>query len=330
MRRREFIAGLGAAGAWPLAARAQQPEHMRLVGLLMGIAEASPEGRAWVAALQQGLGALGWTKERNIRFDVRWASANVQIMRAQAAELVNMKCELVVTHATPATLALREVTRTVPNVFVVVTEPVSSGIVQSIARPGGNSTGFTNFEPGIGTKWLQLLTEIAPKTRRIVLMVNPETAPGGGAAYINSVEATSPSFGVASLVKSFRNDAEIEEIFSTLGQDQTDGLIVLPDTSTTTYSTLISVLALRRRVPAIYPYRDFIVSGGLLSYGVDREDLYRRAASYVDRVLKGEKPADLPVQAPTKFELVINLKTAKSLGLAIPETLLATADEVIQ
>ena len=331
MKRRGFITLIGgAAAAWPLAARAQQPGRLRSVGVLMGIAEDNPEGQAWVSTFRQALREWGWMEGRNVRIDLRWASGDLATMRAHAAELVKQQCEVIVTHASPATTAVRQETRTVPNVFVVVNDPVSSGFVESIPRPGGNSTGFTNFELSIGGKWLELLKEVSPNITRIALLLNPETYPGGASGLlIRSIETAAPSFGVALVVTPFRTAAEIESAFRGATRDRIDGLIVLPDTSTTLHSELIAVSAAQQKLTAIYPYRDFVVVGGLLSYGVDRVDLYRRAAAYVDRILKGEKP-DLPVQWPAKYQLVINLKTAKVLGLEVPPTLLARADEVIE
>jgi ABC-type uncharacterized transport system substrate-binding protein len=331
IRRRDFITLLGGAAAWPLAARAQQADRLRLVGALMGIAEGDPEGRVWVSAFRKGLEEAGWVEGRNLRLDLRWPSGDTSIMRTQAAELVNQHPDVIVTHATPATIALRHETRVVPNVFVVVADPVGSGFVESFPRPGGNSTGFTNFEPTIGGKWLELLKEIAPAMERVAMVLNPETFPGGiNGVQLRAVESAAVAFGITLRMMPFRSAAEIESGFGTVERDRIDGLVVLPDTSTTRYSDLIVALAARHRLPAMYPYRDFVNSGGLLCYGVDRADLYRRAASYVDRILRGAKPSDLPVQAPTKYELVINLKTAKALGLEVPQTLLARADEVIE
>jgi putative ABC transport system substrate-binding protein len=297
----------------------------------MGIAEGDPEGRVWVSALRKGLEEAGWVEGRNLRLDLRWPSGDTSLMRAQEAELVNQHPDVIVTHATPATIALRHETRAVPNVFVVVADPVGSGFVESFPRPGGNSTGFTNFEPTIGSKWLELLKEIAPAIERIAIVLNPETYPGGiNGVHLRAVESAAVAFGIALHMMPFRNAAEVESGFGTLERDRIDGLVVLPDTSTTRYSDLIVALAARHRLPAMYPYRDFVNSGGLLCYGVDRADLYRRAASYVDRILRGAKPSGLAVQAPTKYELSINLKTAKALGLDVSPMLLARADEVIE
>jgi len=335
MKRRELITLLGGAAAsfalWPLAARAQQPERRRLVGALMGIAEGDPEGRAWVSAFRKGLEGAGWIEGGNVQLDLRWPSADLSIMRAQAAELVKQPCDVIVTHATPATVALRAATATVPNVFVVVADPIGSHFVESIARPGGNSTGFTNYEPAIAGKWLELLKEVAPGLVRVALVFNPDTLPGGiGSAYVRSIEAAAAAMGIDISKLLFHSAAEIGLGFRVLERDGIGGLVVLPDTSTTRHSELLVTLAARQRLPAMYPYRDFVSSGGLLCYGVDRADLYRRAASYVDRILRGAKPSDLPVQAPTKFDLVINLKTAKALGLDVSPMLLARADEVIE
>ena len=330
--RRQFITLLGgAAAAWPVAARGQQSNRQRLVGAVMAVAQGNLEGQAWASAFRKGLEEKGWLEGQSIRFDLRWASGDLSTMRTQAAELVQQQCDVIVTHATPATLAVRRETQTIPNVFVVVNDPVSSGFVASIPHPGGNSTGFTNFDLEIGSKWLQLLKEIAPAATRVALLLNPVTYPGGlSGAQVRSIETAARSFGVVPVVTPFRNAAEIETAIQDLIRDRIDGLIVMPDTSTTLYSKVIAASAARKRLPTIYPYRDFVVAGGLLSYGVDRADLYRRAAGYVDQILRGAKPGDLPVQAPVKYEMIINLKTAKALGITMPDTFLVRADEVIE
>jgi putative ABC transport system substrate-binding protein len=330
MRRRQFIAAIGTAVAWPRAVRAQQPDRIRRIGVLMGSSEDS-ETRRWVAELHKSCENLGWVRGRNAQIEVRWAAGNVDIMRHQAAELVAWRPDVVVTQATPATLAFRESTRNIANVFLAVADPVGSGIVESIAHPAGNSTGFINFEPTIGGKWLELLKEVAPQIKHAALLLNPKTYPGGlGGAQVRFVQSAAPSFGMTVVETPFFTAEEIESNLAALSRDPTAGLLVMPDTSTSVHSALIIELARRYRIVAVYPYRYYVRGGGLLSYGTDLSDLYRQAAGYVDRILRGERPGDLPVQAPTKYELAINLKTAKELGLNIPATLLARSDEVIE
>jgi putative ABC transport system substrate-binding protein len=329
MRRRQFIALFGSVvAAWPLAARAQ--ESMRSVGALMGVAKDDPEAKAWVSAFQAELRELGWIEGQNVRIIYRWPAGDTAVMATQAQELVSLQPDVILTHASPATAAVRKATATLPNVFVVVNDPVGSGFVSSFPRPNGNSTGFTNFEATIGSKWLEILKELKPQLKRVALLFNPETTPGGThGVHLRSIEGAAPAVNVTVIARPFGNTDEIKQAFAQIAADQS-GVIVIPDTSTTLNSRLIVELAAKYQTPAIYPYRDFVSFGGLLSYGVDRVDLYRRAAVYVDRILRGDKPADLPVQNPTKYETVINLKTAKALGLGIPQTLLATADEVIE
>ncbi len=295
MKRRDFITLLGGAATWPLAARAQQPDRVRRIGALIGAAENDPEAPRRVGEFRQALAKLGWSEGRNVVIDFRWGAGDPNRMRAQAKELIGLTPDVIVAESTPAAMALRQETAAVPIVFVQVANPIGSGLVASLARPGANLTGFTNFEPTIGGKWLELLKEIAPGVTRAVAIFNPETHSG---QYWQSLEAAAPS--------------------------------AMPDSFTLTHRELIVTLTARHRLPAIYPFRVFTESGGLLSYGVDQVEFYRRAASYVDRILKGEKPADLPVQAPTKFELIVNLKTAKALGLDVPWILEQRADEVIE
>jgi putative tryptophan/tyrosine transport system substrate-binding protein len=330
MRRRQFIAALGGAATWPLAVRAQQPDRIRRMGVLMGGAD-DPDTRLNVAALQEGCKTLGWIPGRSVQIEVRFASGDVALMRTQAAELVAWRPDVMVTQATPATLAFRETTRDVANVFVAVADPVGAGIVESISHPAGNSTGFINFEPTIGGKWLELLREILPQIKRVAILLNPKTYPGGlGGVQVRFAESAALSFQMTAVETPFLTAGEIESTFAALARDPTVGLLVMPDTSTSVHSALIVELARRHRIVAIYAYRYFVKAGGLLSYGTDLSDLYRQAAGYVDRILRGERPAELPVQAPTKYELAINLKTARELGLNIPPTLLARADEVIE
>src|SRR5262245_35186307 len=327
MKRRAFISLLGgAAAAWPLAARAQQGERIRRIGVLMASAETDPESPSRVAAFQQGLAMVGWITGQNVRIDYRWAAGEPTRMQVMARELVDLQPDVILASTTPSTAALMRETRTIPIVFVVVSDPVGSGFVASIARPGGNITGFTNIESSLGGKWIQLLKEIAPRVTRVALMFNPETALFA-AYYVRPIEAAAPSFAVEHIAKPIRTDSEIEPAIADMGRG---GLIVLPETFTTIHRKSIILAAARNNVPTIYPFRFMASDGGLIAYGVDLVDLFRRAAPYVDRILRGANPADLPVQAPTKFELAINLKTAKALGLQVPPTLLATADEVIE
>jgi ABC-type uncharacterized transport system substrate-binding protein len=321
--RREIITLLGGAAAWPLSARAQKPDRMQRVGMLIGYAENDSETQARLAAFRQGLEHLGWTEGRNIRIDYRFAPAGPDQAPRCAQELVALRPDILVGNSTPATAALLHETHTVPIVFVGVSDPVGSGFVASIARPGGNTTGFTNFEPSLIGKWLELLKQIAPDIVRAGVIFNPKTAPGEGSFFM-------APFEVEPIAVRVSDPAEIESAVTAIGRAPGSSLIVMPDAFTTVHRQLIILLAARHALPAIYPYRYEAADGGLLSYGVDTVDLLRRAAPYVDRILKGEKPADLPVQAPTKFELVINLRTAKVLKFTIPPTLLALADEVIE
>jgi putative tryptophan/tyrosine transport system substrate-binding protein len=329
--RREFITLLGgAAAAWPLAARAQQSDQVRRVGMLIGYAENDPETKARVAAFREELERLGWTEGRNVRIDYRFAPASPDQARLFAKELVALRPNVLVGNSTPASVALLRETRTIPLVFVGVSDPVGSGLVASIARPGGNTTGFTNFEPSLTGKWLELLKEIAPGIVRVAVIFNPKTAPGGGSFFLGPFEAVARSFAVEPIAAPVSDGAQIEGALAAIWRDSGGGLIVMPDAFTTVHRKAIIALAAQHRFPAIYPYRYEVVDGGLMSYGVDTVDLLRRAGSYVDRILKGEKAGDLAVQAPVKFNLVMNLKTAKALGLTVPLTLQASADEVIE
>jgi putative ABC transport system substrate-binding protein len=331
MKRREFIALLGgAAAAWPLAARAQRPERtMRRVGVLMAIAAGDPEARLRVAAFEQGLRDLGWLDGRNIRIDYRWAPDDPELLRSEAAALTAVAPDVILATSTPVLAALRQATSTLPILFVQVTDPVGGGFVPNLARPGGNITGFTSFEFTIGGKWLQTLKEVAPAVTRVATVFNPRTAPYAE-AFLRPIEAAAWTFAVAAIAAPATDASAIEAAVTAFARTPGGGLIVLPDVSTVNHRDLIIALAARHRLPAIYPYRFYAVSGGLLSYGSDMADVFRRTAGYIDRILKGEKPADLPVQAPTKFETVVNLKTAKALGLDTSPMLLARADEVIE
>ena len=331
MRRREFVTLLGgAAAAWPLAARAQKPDRTRRIGVLTGTAESDPEGQSEVAAFRDGLKDLGWAGGRNVQMAYRWAAGDADRMRIFARELVALQPDAVLAITTPVVAALLRETRTVPIVFVRVSDPVARGFVPNLANPGGNVTGFTNFETSIAGKWLELLKEIAPRITRVTVMFNPATAPGGGSYFLRLLEAAAPSFAVEVSAGRVHDVAEIEHVVAAAARDPNGGLINMPDIFLAVHRELTIELTARYRVPTIYQYRYFVTSGGLISYGPDVIDQHRRAASYVDRILKGAKPADLPVQAPVKFELVINLKTAKALGLDVPLHLQQRADEVVE
>jgi putative tryptophan/tyrosine transport system substrate-binding protein len=330
MKRREFIAGLGAA-ACPLAARAQQAERARRIGVLMGWDENDPQAKAGLSEFAQGLSELGWTDGRNMRLDVRWEGESIDRMRMLAKELVGLQPDAILANSTPATAALQRETRTIPIVFVIVSDPVGAGFVASLPHPGGNITGFINMEGAMGGKWLQLLTEIAPGIKRAAIMFNPDTAPGGGSYYLPSFEAAARSLKVAPIAAPVHSDAEIETVITSLGREPGGGLVVMPDTFVQVHRAQIISLAARNNVPANYPW-SFVVAreGGLFSYGPDFVDIMRRSASYMDRILHGAKPADLPVQLPIKMEMAVNVKTAKALGLTVPQSILLLADEVIQ
>jgi putative ABC transport system substrate-binding protein len=328
MQRREFITLIGgAAFAWPLAADAQ--ERMRRVGVLMAYAERDREGQAWVAAFWERLQKLGWTEGRNIRIDTRWAAADVEAMQRFAKELVALQPDLILTQNTPTTAAMLQQTRTIPIIFANVADPVGSRFVTNFPRPGGNVTGFILFEPTIAGKWLELLKEIAPRVARVAFLFNPATAPYAE-YYLNPFKAAARSIGVEAIAAPVHDTSELESVVAAQAREPNGGLVVIPDVFLSAHRAEITWLAARYRLPAVYPYRQFTEIGGLLSYGNDAPDNFRRAATYADRILKGEKPADLPVQAPTKYELVINLKTAKTLGLEVPATVLTRADEVIE
>jgi putative ABC transport system substrate-binding protein len=328
MKRREFITMLGGtAAAWPLAARAQQAERMRRIGVLMHLAATDGEGQARFTAFQQRLQQLGWADGRNARIDTRWG-ANDADRRRYAAELVVLTPDVILASTTLAMVALQQATRTVPIVFANVADPVGAGFVQSLARPGGNATGFMVFDYGLSGKWLERLKEIAPKVTRAAVIRDAANPAGIGQFAV--IQSVAPSFGVELTPVVARDGGEIERAVTAFARSPNGGLIVLGSALGARHSDLIVMLAARHRLPAVYPFRYFVAGGGLISYGPDSIDQYRQAAGYVDRILKGEKPADLPVQAPTKYELVINLKTAKTLGLDVPPMLLARADEVIE
>jgi putative tryptophan/tyrosine transport system substrate-binding protein len=329
MKRREFITLFGgAAAAWPVAARAQQSERMRRIGVLMPWATDDPVAKARVAAFQQELQQLGWTEGRNIRIDTRWAAGNADEIRTQAAELVGLAPDAILAATSPSMVALRQATRAVPIVFVQVLDPVGAGFVASLGRPGGNATGFTLFEYGMSGKWLELLKEIAPGVKRAAILRDPGSPAGIG--QFAAIQTVAPSFGVELIPFDLHDTAEIEPAIETFARSSNGGLIVAASIIAAVHPETIITQAARYRLPAIYSDPTFAARGGLSSYGPNRVDQYRRAAGYVDRILRGEKPADLPVQAPTKYELVVNLKTATTLGLTVPPTLLARADEVIE
>jgi len=329
MRRRGFIKLLGgAAAAWPLAARAQQPERMRRIGVLSGVAD-DQEGQARVAALKQGLQELGWTDGRNIQIETRFGGGDVGRIRAHAAELVALAPDVIVGQATPAIRALRQATSSIPIVMAAVNDPVEQGFVSSLAHPGGNITGFMFIDFQMVGKWLEILKEAAPGISRAALMFNPDTTPQYY-VYLHSFEAVPRSVAVEVIAAPVRDTAEIEAAIAKLGREPGGGLIIASDAFTVVHYPLLIRLAQQHRLPAVYAWRAAVAQGALMSYGPDLYDVTRRSASYVDRILKGAKPADLPIQQPTKFELAINLKTAKALGLTIPDKLLAIADEVIE
>jgi putative ABC transport system substrate-binding protein len=328
MKRREFIAFAGGATMWPLAAHAQQPEQMRRVGVLMNVAADDPEGQPAVTAFQQALQQLGWSDGRNVRIDIRWGENDVERDRKYAGELVALAPDVILASGTLSVTALQRVTRAVPIVFVRVSDPVGAGVVDTLARPGGNVTGFMNFEYSLSGKWLELLKQIVPRlTHAAVLrdVTNP-----AGIAQFGAIRTTASSLGVDVSPISVRDAGEIEHAVADFARSPNGGLIVTPSAGVSLHHTLIVTLAARYKLPAVYSDRFNVVGGGLISYGPEGIDQFRPAADYVDRILKGEKPADLPVQAPTKFKLVINLKTAKALGLTIPQSVQASADEVIE
>jgi putative ABC transport system substrate-binding protein len=329
MRRREFIALLGsAAAAWPLAARAQQPDKMRRIGVLMQFSADDPEGQRMVAALQQALQRLGWSEGRDVQIDIRWGRNDVERDRKYAAELIALAPDVMLGSGTLQVAALQHVTHALPIVFVGVSDPVGAGFIDSLAQPGGNVTGFMIFEYSMSGKWLELLKQITPRLTRAAVLrdaINP-----AGIAQFGAIRATASSLGVDVSPIGVRDDGEIRRALAAFARSADGGLVVTPSAGVSGYRNLIIALAAQYKLPAVYAFRDNVTNGGLISYGPDLVDQFRPAAGYVDRILKGEKPAGLPVQMPTKFELVINLKTAKALGLTIPQSLLASADEVIE
>jgi putative tryptophan/tyrosine transport system substrate-binding protein len=329
MRRREFITLLcGAAVGWPLAARAQQPDRMRRIGVLMFMGADDPYGQKSVKAFQEELQELGWMESRNIRIDIRWAP-DLGSMQRFAKELVALQPDVILSPTGSATRSILEQTRTIPLIFAVINDPVGDGFVQSFARPGGNVTGFINMEPTMAGKWVELLKEIAPRVNRAAFLFNPATTPYRE-VYLNPFKAAATSFAMEAITAPVHDSSELQSAVAAQVREPNGSLIVMPDSFTFTHRAEVTLLAARYRLPAVYPFRQFTEVGGLISYGPDLVDQYRRTATYVDRILKGAKPSELPVQAPVKFEMMINLKTAKALGLEVPTALLATADEVIE
>jgi ABC-type uncharacterized transport system substrate-binding protein len=331
MRRREFIKIVaGSVAAWPSALRAQQSSGMRRIGLLMAFADSDRERLARVAAFREGLQELGWAKGRNIRIDIRMAPPRDAESRQRfAKELIALQPDLILSHATPTTATLLQQTRTIPIVFVNVSDPIGSGFVASFPRPGGNATGFITMEPTMAGKWLELLKEIAPRVTRVAFLFNPATAPYAK-YYLNSFKTAAASLDVEAIAAPVHDTSELETVIAAQAHKPNGGLIIMPDTFAAARRVEITSLAIRYRLPAVYPFRYFADAGGLLSYGSDQIDIWRRAASYADRILKGAKPGELPVQAPVKFELVINLKTAKAIGMSMPKSVMSRADNVIE
>jgi putative ABC transport system substrate-binding protein len=328
MKRREFIAGIGGAAAWPLAARAQQGDRVRRVGVLM---QNDPNAKAWLSAFVQGLAALGWSEDRILRMELRWAaSGNPELAWLYAKELIAQQPDVILVSSTPLTAALQRETRTIPIVFVEVSDPVGSGFVAGLPRPGGNITGFSYQEPSVASKWVELLSEVAPGRKLMAAMFNPDTAPYVATYYLPHVEAAARSLNVQSIVVPIRSEAEIETVMTSLGRGPAAGVMLMPDIFLATHFAPIISLAARYSEPTIYFVAEWVKNGGLLSYGPDATDLYRRAAGYVDRILRGANPAELPVQLPVKFEMAVNVRTAKAIGLSIPESFLLRADEMIE
>ena len=328
MKRREFILLLGGATAWPLAARAQQPERMRRIGILLPARAEDPAFQTWLGAFLQGLALLGWTIGRNVRVQTRWSGGKADDTRRYAAELVALAPDVILAHGASTVGPLLQATRTVPIVFPVIGDPVGAGFVDNLARPGGNATGFMVLEFSLTGKWLELLKEIAPSVRRVAVL--RDSIQGSGTSQFAAIQTAAPSLGMEVNPVNMRDAGEIDRAIAAFARSPNGGLIMTTGPSAYVHRDLIITLAARHRLPAVYPARSFVTSGGLISYAADYVHYYQRAADYVDLILKGEKPGDLPVQAPTKYELVINLKAAKALGLDVPPTLLARADEVIE
>jgi putative ABC transport system substrate-binding protein len=332
MRRRDFITVLGCSAVLSpiVAARAQQPDGKRRVGVLLAFAESDVRPQAWLASFTKGLADLGWTTRLNLQLDIRWAGNDVNLMKEYAKELVAQKPNVILTFGTPVTAALQRETRTVPIVFAIVSDPVGEGFVASLAHPGGNITGFHNSEASIGGKWLELLVQIAPGLKRVAMIFNPDTAPGHGKYYMPDFEAAARSSKVVPISRAVHTVIDLEDVIADLGREPGGGFIAMADFFLLNNRERMIALAARDRVPAIYPWREVAAAGGLMSYGPDLEDIVRRAAPYVNRILHGENPADLPVQVPTKFQMTLNVKTAKALDLTVPTSVLLAADELIE
>jgi putative tryptophan/tyrosine transport system substrate-binding protein len=328
-KRREFITLIGGAAAWSLGARAEQADRVRRIGVLMAASENDPERQAFVAAFREQLQKLGWTDGRNVRFDIRWAATDAALLQRFAKELVALQPDLILSHNTPTTAGLLQQTRTIPIIFAAVSDPIGSGFVASFPRPGGNITGFTNIEPTMSGKWVELLKEIAPRVDRVAFLFNPATAPYAE-HYLSPFKAAAASLTIEAIPTPVRDTSELESAIAAQARAPNGGIVVMADTFLLYHRAEITSLAARYHLPAVYPFRFFLELGGLLSYGNDLVDSFRRAATYADRILKGAKPNELPVQTPVKFELVINLKTAQALGLDVPLHLQQRADEVIE
>ena len=330
MRRREFISlSVGAAISWPLAVRAQQGDRIRRVGVLMAYAEDDPDAQSWLAAFKQSLVTLGWTEDRNLRIDTFWAAGDISRAAEFAKKLVTLQPEVILSNSTPVTEALYLETRMIPLVFVNVSDPIGSGFVESLPRPGGNVTGFINLESSLVGKWLELLKEIAPRVTRAAVMFNPQTAPYVE-YYLKPLESAASKIGVKTFTAPVNNDSDIEAVVTRLGRDSGSGLIAMTDSFMGVHRKTVIELTVQHKIPLMYYLRDVPAKGGLISYGIDFIDQFQKAASYVDQILRGAKPADLPVQVPTKYELIVNLKTANALGLSVPQSILIRADEMIQ
>jgi putative tryptophan/tyrosine transport system substrate-binding protein len=331
MRRREFITLLGGAAAWPLAARAQHPERVRRIGVLMGLDPDDAWAAKYLRALKGGLGALGWIEGQNVRIDIR-AAGDLAALRALGQELLGLGPELIVTYTTPALTLIRQAAPNVPVIFVAVSDPIGTGFVQSLAHPGGNATGFINFEATMGSKWLELVRDIAPSVKRVAMLFNPATANTGatGGIYLPSMQTGARALGLELIVAPLNDPADIDRAYAALAQSPGGGASVMPSVFTARHRERIVAQAARHRIPTVYPLPHFIEAGGLLSYGIDYVEQFKRAASYVDRILKGARPADLPVEQPVKFELTINRNTAAALGLTIPLPLQVAADQLIE
>ncbi len=330
MNRRQFVAALATGVSWPIAGRAQQLGQMPRLGVLMGYGRDDPDAIARITALREGLEQCGWSEGRNIQIDLRYAAGVPALFREHAKELSDLTPDVIIADTTASAAALVREARSIPIVFVSVTDPVGNGYVQNLAHPGGNITGFTNFEFTMSGKWLEVLKDISPGIDRVAVVFNPETAAGHGTFFLDPIKASAPSFAVRVLPAPVQNDADIERVIAEFARDPNGGLIVTLDAFTAVHRDAIIAQAAARALPSVYPLGHYVTAGGLISYGVDASDLHRRAASYVDRIIRGAKPGDLPIQQPTKFNLVVNLKTARMLGLTVPPTLLARADDVIE